>query len=151
MKIFLGSDHRGAEIEPKLVKYLSENGLEVKTCSISHSKDDDFVDFAFEVANNVVKNKGSLGILVCGTGIGMSIAANKVKGAYAARCTDVNDAYYSKIHNAANILCIGMENSFDKNCEIIDTFLSTKSASDERYLNRINKIINYEDKAYNEL
>lgn len=151
MKIYLGTDHRGSEIEPKLVNYLKENGLDVTLASTPHNPDDDFVDFALEVAQNVVKDKESLGILICGTGIGMSIAANKVKGAYAARCTDVNDAYYSKVHNAANIICLGMENSFEKTCEIIDTFVSTKSADNERYLNRVKKIIKYEDKAYNEL
>lgn len=151
MKIFIATDHRGVNIENEIVNYLTKIGIEVIQTKIPHNDTDDYVDFAIDVANNVIKNENSLGILICGTGIGMSIAANKVKGIRAARCVDVNDAFYSKQHNGANILCLGMENSLPKMFEIIDTFINTKSASEEKYLRRIEKIIKYENGEYNGL
>ena len=151
MKIFIGTDHRANVIENDLVSYLRSNGLEVITSELSNNPDDDFPDFAFDVCHNVLKNPNSLGILICGTGIGMSIAANKVKGIMAARCTDVDDAFYARQHNAANVICLGMENKLEKIEEIIDTFINTKVASEPRYLNRVDKIIRYEKGAYNEL
>ena len=151
MKIFIATDHRGVEIEEQIVNYLKEIGMEVIKSKLDHYPTDDYPDFAFDVAHNVLKNPDSLGILICGTGIGMSIAANKVKGIRAARCTDVNDAFYSKFHNAANILCLGMELSLQKMTEIIDTFIHTKNPNEEKHLKRIDKIINYENGEYNEL
>lgn len=151
MKIFIGTDHRANVIEDELVTYLRSNGLEVIKSELPHDPNDDFTDFAFDVCHNVIKNPDSLGILICGSGIGMSIAANKVKGIMAARCTDVDDAFYSRQHNAANVICLGMENKLEKIEEIIDTFINTKRASEPRYLNRVDKIIRYEKGAYNEL
>jgi len=151
MKIYISSDHRGESAESKIVEYLRNLGLEVVTSNLPHDSNDDYTDFAFELALNVAKNAGSLGILICGSGIGMSIAANKVKGIRAARCVDVDDAFYSKNHNDANVLCLGMQNNVDKMCEIIDTFINTKRPEELRHQNRVNKVINYESKAYNEL
>lgn len=151
MKIFIGTDHRGVEIENNIINYLKENGLEVIKSTKKHYDTDDYPDFAFDVAKNVVNNPDSLGILICGTGIGMSIAANKVKGIRAARCTSKDDAFYSKIHNKANILCLGMNNTYEEMLEIIDTFINTKNADEEKHLNRVNKIIKYENGEYNEL
>ena len=75
----------------------------------------------------------------------MSIAANKVKGIRAARCTSVDDAFYSRQHNDANVLCLAIE-SVDKMCEIIDTFINTKGAEEAKHLNRVEKIKKYEEK-----
>lgn len=151
MKIYIASDHRGVEVESSISQYLEQMGLNVVKSKIEHSPTDDYVDFAFEVANNIVKEEGALGILLCGTGIGMSIAANKVKGIRAARCVDVDDAFYAKNHNDANIICLSSNIKLDYLYEIIDTFINTKRASEEKHLNRVNKIINYEDSTYNEL
>ncbi len=152
MKIFIATDHRGVDIEDKIVSYLTEMGLEVIRTKIKHNPTDDYPDFAFDVANNVLKNKDSIGILICGTGIGMSIAANKVKGIRAARCVSKNDAFYAKNHNAANIICLGMnDNTYEEMIEMIDTFTSTQLPSEEKHLRRAEKIINYESGSYNEL
>ena len=151
MKIYIASDHRGYPAEKEIVSHLRQMGIEVITSTLVHNDNDDYADFAIEVAENVVKDENSIGILICGTGIGMSIAANKVKGIRAARCVDVDDAFYSKNHNNANIICLGMENDISKMCEIIDTFINTKKPEEERHIKRVNKIINYENGAYNEL
>lgn len=145
MNIYISSDHRGFEIEPKIVEYLRGMGLNVITTKLTHNDKDDYPDFAFELSENVAKDNGSLGILICGTGIGMSIAANKVKGIRAARCTSKDDAFYSRQHNNANVLCIGVE-EFEDMCELIDTFINTKGAEESKHLNRVKKIMNYEEK-----
>lgn len=145
MNIYIGSDHRGVDIESKIVDYLKSNGINVYTTSLEHNDTDDYPDFAFEVCENVIKDKESLGILMCGTGIGMSIAANKVKGIRAARCCSKDDAFYARQHNNANILCIAID-ELDKMCEIIDTFITTKGAQEAKHLNRVAKITKYEEK-----
>ena len=78
MKIYIGSDHRGLELKEEIIKYLKEEGLNVIPSSVPNSETDDYPDFAFDVAKNVLKNPDSLGIVICGNGIGISIAANKV-------------------------------------------------------------------------
>ena len=147
MKIYIATDHRGVDVEKELIEYLKTMNVEVESSKLEHYDTDDYPDFAFDICKKVVSDNDSLGILLCGTGIGMSIAANKVKGIRAARCTSVNDAYYSKFHNAANVLCLGMNTPIDEMKEIIDTFINTKSANEEKHLRRINKIINYESEA----
>lgn len=151
MKIYIASDHRGVAVENKIVEYLKQMGLTVITSMIPHTDTDDYVDYAFELSNNVAKDNDSLGILLCGTGIGMSIAANKVKGIRAARCVDVDDAFYSKNHNDANVICLSSSIEENYLYEIIDTFINTKRASEEKHINRVNKIIKIESGAYNEL
>lgn len=147
MKIYIATDHRGVEIEDQVTEYLVSSGMDVIKSKLEHNPLDDYPDFAFELGENVLKDAGSLGVLICGTGIGMSIAANKVKGIRAARCVDVDDAYYAKSHNACNVICIGTDISVEKICEIIDTFIHTKSADEEKHLRRIDKIIKYEKDA----
>lgn len=151
MKIYIGTDHRGIEIEQKLVDYLNDLGVETHVSNVQNTENDDYPDFAFDICKSVLKDDGSLGILICGTGIGMSIAANKVKGIRAARCTNVDDAYFAKNHNDCNVLCISNGLDLKVIYEIVDTFLNTKKAEEERHIRRVNKIINYENGTYNEL
>ena len=107
MNIYIASDHRGVDIENEIVSYLQSLSLNVLKTKLEHNDTDDYTDFAFEVGENVVKDQGSLGILLCGTGIGMSIAANKVRGIRAALCGDTYSARVSRAHNNANVLCLG--------------------------------------------
>ena len=97
------------------------------------------------------KDENALGILICGNGVGMSIAANKVKGIRCVRATTTDDAFKGKNHNGANVLSLGANLSKDLAKEIVDTFITTKPASLDRYLRRIEKIIKYESGEYNEL
>lgn len=145
MKIYIATDHRGVEIEKQIVSSLKSNNYEVIQSNIEHSDVDDYPDFAFEVSNNVAKDNDSIGILICGTGIGMSIAANKVKGIRAARCVTPMDAYHTRNDNNANVLCLGYNQDLNLLLEIIDTFINTKSSNEERHIRRINKISSYEN------
>lgn len=148
MKIYIGTDHRGLEIEKKIKDYLLSQNYDVISTELEHNDADDYPDFAFELASNVVNNPGSFGILICRTGIGMSIAANKVKGIRAACCHNTLDAYLTRNDNNANVLCVGYETPIDEIYKIIDTFINTKEFDHERHMRRVNKIIAYENGDY---
>ena len=144
MKIFIGSDHRGVELKEKIINSLQEDGFIVYNTKLENNESDDYPDFAFEVGENVVREEGSLGILICGNGVGISIAANKVKGIRCARVLSEDDAFKCKNHNGANVIAIGADLPLNKAMEIVSVFISTKPADEERHLKRINKIIKYE-------
>ncbi len=150
MKLFMGADHRGKELENYLYQSLKEAGIDVEMSIIKNNEEDDYPDFAFDVCKNVLKEEGNLGILICGNGIGISIAANKVKGIRCARVVSEEDAHHAKNHNGANVIAFGGISKEDA-LNIIKTFLNTKNANEERHIRRIKKIIDYENGAYNEL
>ena len=151
MKIFISADHKGVELKNEVIKYLKNNAINVEDIGLENYDLDDYPDFAFAVCKEVVKDEDNLGILICGNGIGMSIAANKVKGIRAARAVTVDDAFKAKNHNGANVLALSSEVDIATTKEIIDTFLVTKSATDERFKRRIDKISRYESSNKDEL
>ncbi len=147
MKIYIACDHRGVDLKKELVKYLKENGLDIRDIGIPNSELDNYPEFAFKLGELVREDNNNLGILICGSGLGMSIAANKVKGIRCVRAVSVDDAFKGKNHNGCNVLAIGSEVTTDMNVikEMVDTFINTKKASEERHLKRINEIIQYEE------
>lgn len=151
MTIYIGSDHLGIDVKNNLIDYLKNNSIKVCELDIPNDPLDDYPDFAFKLGELVRDDENSLGILICGNGVGMSIAANKVKGIRCVRAVDADDAFKGKNHNGANVIAIGANLDFDLIREMVDTFISTKPASIDRYLKRINKIIKYENGEYNEL
>ncbi len=145
MKIYIASDHRGVDLKKEIIAYLQSQNIEVLESSLKNNEDDDYPDFAFDIAEKVAKDNHSLGILICGNGIGISIAANKVKNIRCARVMNESDAYHAKTHNGANIIAFGSL-PFSEAKKIINIFISTSPANEERHLRRINKIIAYEGK-----
>ena len=107
MKIAIGCDHGGFELKNLIAAHLKERGFEVTDFGITENRPVDYPEIALKVASSVAARENKLGILVCGTGIGMSLAANKVKGIRAAACSDHYSAKYTRLHNDANILCLG--------------------------------------------
>lgn len=103
----IGSDHGGLELKNSIIKYLECSGFEYKDFGTYTTDSCDYACYAKKVADAVASKECELGILVCGTGIGISIAANKVKGIRAACCSDIFSAKYTRLHNDANILCLG--------------------------------------------
>lgn len=150
MQIFIGADHRGVELENSIYEHLKKEGFDVYKSKLINSNDDDYPDFAFDVCKNVLKDKENLGILICGNGIGISIAANKVKNIRCARITSEEDAHHAKNHNGANVIAFGGIPSQEA-IKIVDTFIETPVVTEERHLRRIQKIIDYENGAYNGL
>lgn len=147
MKIFLGSDHRGVTLKNNLINYLQGNGIDASDIGIPNSDSDNYTDFAFKLGEMVRDTEGSLGILICGNGVGMSIAANKVKGVRCVRAVSVDDAFAGKNHNGANVLALGADTTNDINLvyQIVDTFVNTKSVCEERHQKRVDAIIKYEE------
>ena len=107
MKYFIGTDHAGFEVKPFVIEYLQKKGIEVEDLGTYSTESVDYPDFAHKVAEAVLANEGTKGILICGSGIGMSLAANKHKGIRAALCHDYYTAEMARRHNDANVLCFG--------------------------------------------
>ena len=107
MIIAIGADHAGVEIKARLAALLSDAGMEVQDCGPADTQSVDYPDYAQRVGAAVASGKAGLGILVCGTGIGMSIAANKMPHIRAAKCNDAFEAKMCRRHNNANVLCLG--------------------------------------------
>ena len=107
MKIAIGCDHGGLEHKNAIAEHLKERGFEVQDFGIYEQVSVDYPEIALKVANSVAAGENELGILVCGTGIGMSLAANKVKGIRAAAVSEHFSAKYTRLHNNSNILCLG--------------------------------------------
>src|SRR5574341_763160 len=106
-KVIFGSDHAGPVLRAEAVRVAREKGLEVEDLGTFSADSVDYPDYARAVAEAVATGKARFGVLVCGTGIGMSIAANKVKGVRAAHCTTEYEARMARAHNDANVLCLG--------------------------------------------
>src|SRR5512137_282478 len=106
-RIVFGSDHAGLALRAEAVRVAREAGFEVEDLGPLTGESVDYPDFASRVGKAVVEGRARLGVLVCGTGIGMSIAANKVKGVRAAHCTTEYEARMARAHNDANVLCVG--------------------------------------------
>ena len=140
MKIAVGCDHGGVNLKDEIIKYLSSEGIEFKDFGTYTEASCDYADIAFPVAKAVVAKDFDFGILICGTGIGIGIAANKVPGVRAALCSDTFSAHATREHNNANILTMG-ERVVGKGVaiDIVKTFLSAQFEGD-RHQRRIDKI-----------
>ena len=147
IKVFLGYDHQGVKCKDDIINYLGEYDYKVEVPDIKNNATDDYPDFAKWVCKKVLEEH-SLGILVCGSGIGMSIAANKIRGIRCARVFDSNDAFTAKNHNGANVIAFSANLSTEEIHNIIDNFIMTKEPTEERHLRRIEKIKEIERENY---
>ena len=139
--IALGSDHGGYALKQEIMKHLEERGVEYKDYGCYSEESCDYPEFAHAVGKAVAAKECELGILICGTGIGISIAANKIKGVRAALCHDCFSAKATREHNNANILAMGGRIvGPGLALDIVDLFLNTPFSEDERHIRRINKI-----------
>ena len=126
-KIAIGCDHGGFEMKNELVDFLKEMGCEVGDFGLIEKQPIDYPIIAEKVATSVSGGEYELGILVCGTGIGMSLAANKVKGIRAAACSEVYSAKFTRLHNNSNILCLGGRVIGPETAKImVDAFVNTE-------------------------
>lgn len=139
--IALGCDHGGFELMQDVIKYLESQNIEYKNYGTYSNESCDYPVFAKSVANAIVSGECEQGILICGTGIGISIAANKIKGIRAALCGDCFSAKATREHNNANILAMGARvTGPGLAIEIVKAFLGTDFSNDERHIRRINQI-----------
>ena len=149
MKVALGCDHAGINLKPALIKYLNGENVDFKDFGTYSADSVDYNDYAVAVSKAVLSGEYDFGILICGTGIGMSIVANKFKGIRCAHCSDAYSARLTREHNDANVLAIGervvgagvME-------DIVAAFLKTPFSGGERHSRRVEKIKAIEDENF---
>lgn len=145
MKIAIGCDHGGLEHKNAIAEHLKERGFEVKDFGIYEQVSVDYPDIAVQVAASIKSGESELGILVCGTGIGMSLAANKVKGIRAAAVSEHFSAKYTRLHNNSNILCLGGRViGVGTALELVDLFVDTEFEGG-RHAKRVDKITAIEE------
>jgi ribose 5-phosphate isomerase B len=140
--IFIGADHAGFALKEALKQYLLDGGFMVTDLGNEElDAQDDYVDFAVLVAKNVASDPESCGILICNTGSGMSIAANKIPGIRAVNVWNEDIARYAREHNHANVLCLGERFlSWNEAQKITQKWVETNFSTEERHLRRVGKI-----------
>lgn len=146
MKIAIGADHAGYRLKDEVVPFLQSLGHEIEDVGCSCDQSVDYPDFALPVCDLVTSGKAERGILICGTGIGMSIAANKVRGIRCALVSDMFSAKATREHNDTNVLALG-ERVIGPGMalEIIRIWLETPFSNGERHVGRVNKVMQIEE------
>lgn len=145
MKIALANDHNGVNQKNIIKNYLIELGYEVLDFGTDNDTSVDYPDYAFKVGKSVANNETDLGILICGTGIGMSIACNKVKGIRCAKVANVEEAKLTKQHNNANVMALSSRLNEAELKKIVYAFVSTNFSNEERHIRRNGLIDKYHD------
>lgn len=142
MTIYIGADHRGFALKEKLKPWLESQGHTVVDCGNTvYDADDDYPDFAFAVADRVVSDPASRGIIICGSGGGVVFAANKVRDIRCVPATNTDDVAHNRAHNDVNALGIGSDHTSEEDIKtMISAFLTTPFDPQERFIRRLNKI-----------
>lgn len=148
--IIIGADHAGFDLKNMIIDYFKEKNIEyTDVTDYDKNPEDDYTDVALNVCKNVLSKEGNLGIAICGTGIGICVACNKVKGIIATPCYNEYTAKMVRQDNNSNVLCLGGRLEYSTNREnvmkIVDTYINTEFAG-ERHLRRVNKIKDIENK-----
>ncbi len=148
MKVAVGSDHAGYRLKEFVKDWLQSKGYEVVDVGTDSEERVDYPEFAKKVASLVSKGEVDRGVLVCGSGIGMSLVANKFKGVRAALCHNIYAAKYSRLHNDSNVLCLGGRvTAEDLTREILETWFSTEF-EEGRHLRRLRQIFRIEEENF---
>jgi len=141
VKIAVGSDHAGFKLKEEIKKYLENQKIKYKDYGTASEESVDYPDFAFAVAKDVSAGKFDRGILICGSGVGMTIAANKVRGVRAVNAYDEYTARQSREHGDCNVLCLaGRKLKVKEALKIVEVWIKTPFSNEERHLRRIRKI-----------
>lgn len=144
MKLGIASDHRGYSLKEELINYF-EDKYEIEDCGTFNEESCDYPDFAFKLGNGIANNDYDFGIAICGTGIGISIACNKVKGVRCAKVDNIEEAIATRNDNDSNIIAFGEKMPLEKAKELIETFIETPCSIEEKHVRRRTKIKEYED------
>jgi ribose 5-phosphate isomerase B len=150
MRIAVGADHAGFALKERVREYLESKGFEVEDLGPATLQPVDYPDYAEKVAASVAAKKADFGVLMCGTGLGVAMAANKVPGIRAATCNDTLSAYFARAHNDANVLTMGGRLTDEATaCKIVDVWLSTEFEGG-RHARRVEKIGIIDEKNHTE-
>lgn len=147
MKLAIATDHNGVNEKKEIMRRLGDE-YEFLDMSTNNTPTDDYPDFAFAACEALKRGEADLGILMCGTGIGMSIAANKVKGIICGHASSVEQAHLTREHNHANVLAVSYKQDLDEVIDMIREFCKTEPSKEERHNRRVQKILDYENGKY---
>lgn len=145
MKIGIANDHRGYKLKKFLKTKLEEKGYKVIDYGTDSEESVDYPDYAFILGEKVVKKEVDYGVAICGSGIGISIACNKVKGVRCAKVSNKEEAQVTRIDNDSNIVSFGEKTSKQDALDIVETFITTPFSNLEKHQRRIDKILKYEE------
>lgn len=145
MKLGFASDHRGYKLKEELKNYF-ENKLEVVDYGTNSEESTDYPDYAFRLGENIISKNVDLGVAICGSGIGISIACNKVKGIRCAKVDSLEDVKATRIDNDANIIAFGEKTTLEDAISYVETFINTPTSTEEKHVRRRNKIAEYESR-----
>lgn len=145
MTIGVCSDHRGVYLKKVLIEYLEHNGYSVVNYGSDTAESVDFPEYAFKLGDAINQKEAELGIAICGTGIGMSIALNKVKGIYCAKISNISEAMLCKSHNNANVIAISADMDEEQAKSVVDKFILTPFSNVDKYVKR-NQMIQDKEK-----
>lgn len=145
MKIGLASDHRGYKLKEYLKQVLPTQNYEIYDYGTNSEESTDYPDYAFALGEAVVSKQVDFGVAICGSGIGISIACNKVKGIRCAKVSNKEEAQVTRIDNNSNIVAFSEKVSETDALEIVKTFITTNASLEEKHMRRVNKIIAYEE------
>lgn len=145
MKIGIANDHRGYKLKKFLKKKLEEKGYKVIDYGTDSEESVDYPDYAFILGEKVVEKEVDYGVAICGSGIGISIACNKVKGVRCAKVSNKEEAQVTRIDNDSNVVSFGEKTSKQDALDIVETFITTPFSNLEKHQRRIDKILKYEE------
>ena len=138
MKVAIGNDHHGVDVKNKIIKYLEERNIQYLNFGTDTKENVDDIDFAKKVCKSIQNKECDLGILICGTGIGMSIVANKFKSIRCGKVNNEEEARLTKEHNMANVMALSEKiENLDK---VLDAYLNTEYSKEERHKRRVKEI-----------
>ena len=144
IKIGIASDHRGYILKEQIIDRLM-NQYDITDCGTTSEESVDYPDYAFKLGNLVADKDVDFGIAICGTGIGISIACNKVKGVRCAKVDTKEEAIATRVDNDSNIIAVGEKMPLEKAVELITIFIETKASEEEKHVRRRQKIKEYEE------
>jgi len=145
MKIGICSDHRGVFLKNHLIEYLEHSDYKVVDYGTDMVDSCDFPEYAFKLAKGIKKHQVDYGIAICGTGIGMSIALNKVKGIYCAKISNISEAVLCRSHNNANVIAFSADINEEQAKSMVDKFIATLFSWEDKYVRRNNMIKDQEE------
>lgn len=140
MKLGIASDHRGYKLKQELIVKLEKIGYTIIDYGTFNEESCDYPDFAYKLGVGIVNHDVDKGIAICGSGIGISIALNKIKGVYCAKVDNKNDAYYTRVDNDTNCIAFSGEKKIDDALDIVNVFVKTNFSNLDKHVRRINKI-----------
>ena len=145
MKIGIANDHGGVEVKKELVKYLVLQGYQITNYGTDKEDPVDYPIYAFKIGEAIKNKEIDMGILICKSGIGMSIAANKVKGVRCAKVDTKEDAIVTRGHNHSNVIALSAHTPIEKLKEIVKSFIETEYSMDERHIRRVQMMDTYDN------